>query len=153
MAGDYYPTGPFLRKRARGDVFELAREDFLLGFHERTARAYKADLEDFREWCEAAGIDPLAPSPDDVERYQLGLKERGYAPGTINRRMAAVRGFLRIVSRARSTATVRPAPVEEDLAEELRTINMLRKTFGEQTVIKVVKGEGETSDVLEISPP
>lgn len=101
MAGDYYPTGPFfptgpfLRKRARDDEFELAREDFLLGFRERTARAYKADLEDFREWCLANNVDPMTATEDVLDRFSAGLTRRDYARATVSRRISTVQAFLR----------------------------------------------------------
>ena len=94
MAGEYYPTGPFIRKRARDDEFERAREDFLLEFAERTARAYKADLEDFRDWCLANAVDPMAPLSSKLDEYVEDLKSREYSPGTIGRRRAALRGFF-----------------------------------------------------------
>lgn len=94
MPGDYYPTGPFIRRLARDDAFELAREDFLLGFRERTARAYKADLEDFREWCERVGDDPMNPDSEIISRYRSSLVKRLYSPGSVLRHLAAVRGFL-----------------------------------------------------------
>jgi site-specific recombinase XerD len=92
---DYYPSGPFIRELARDDEFEVAREDFLLGFRERTARAYKTDLEDFREWCSGQGVDPTAPTEKDIAEYMHELEARGYSSGTVGRRMAALRGFLR----------------------------------------------------------
>lgn len=94
MKSDYYPSGPFIRRLARDPEFEVAREDFLLEYSERTARAYKADLEDFREWCKVRGIDPLAPTLASCDEYLEDLTTRGYSPSTVTRRMATLRRFL-----------------------------------------------------------
>ena len=95
MPQDYFPSGPFLRELPDAEAFDIAREDFLLEFANiRTARAYKADLEDFREWCTTAGTRPLHVSASELERYVSSLIERGYAAGTVERRVAALRGFF-----------------------------------------------------------
>jgi site-specific recombinase XerD len=70
------------------------REDFLLGFAVRTARAYKADLEDFREWCLAEDVSPLSPSAQALDGYCESVRVRGYARSTIGRRVSTVRRFL-----------------------------------------------------------
>lgn len=57
MPQDYFPSGPFLRELSDAGAFDVLREDFLLEFANiRTARAYKADLEDF-----ASGARPPGP--------------------------------------------------------------------------------------------
>ncbi|SRR6266567_588395 len=103
MPQDYYPGGPFLSQLPDAGEFDMLREDFLLGFAERTARAYRADLEDFREWSAVVRVDALGSSPTDVERYLRSLLDRGYAAGTVTRRAAALRGFLRHLQARRST--------------------------------------------------
>ena len=100
MPQDYYPSGPFLGQLPDAGGFDVRREDFLLGFAERTARAYKADLEDYREWCVGLGVEPMAPSPEDIRRYELGLGERDFSSGTVARRMATLRRFLEHLARA-----------------------------------------------------
>ena len=95
MPQDYLPSGPFLSQRPDAGRFDALREDFLLGFAIRTARAYKADLEDFREWCVAKGVDPLAPLTADLDNYMGSVVARGYTNGTKRRRTAALRGFFR----------------------------------------------------------
>lgn len=94
MPQDYYPSGPFLSQLPDAGRFDVLREDFLLGFAARTARAYKADLEDFREWCQSESIDSVSPPADCLERYLTSVANRGYATGTIRRRSAALRGFF-----------------------------------------------------------
>jgi len=103
MPQDYYPTGPFLGQLPDAGDFDIWREDFLLGFAERTARAYKADLEDYREWCVQEGVDLLSPSAAEVETYLRLVADRGYSTGTVGRRAAAVRGFLARLGRQRTS--------------------------------------------------
>jgi site-specific recombinase XerD len=102
MPQDYYPSGPFLSQLPDAGEFDVLREDFLLGFAERTARAYKADLEDFREWCVRERVDPTRPSATDLEQFMRSVRERGLAAGTVARRAMALRGFVRHLQRSRS---------------------------------------------------
>lgn len=95
MTQDYFPSGPFLSELPDRGEFDVLREDFLLEFaNVRTARAYKTDLEDFRESCEDSAVDPLHPSATNLEDYVRLLSDHDYAAGTIARRVAALRGFL-----------------------------------------------------------
>jgi integrase/recombinase XerD len=94
MPQDYFPTGPFLGQLRDRGAFDVAREDFLLGFAVRTARAYKSDLDDYYEWCETNGVDPMSPSPLDLDRFLRSVKAGGYAASTVRRRAVAVRGFF-----------------------------------------------------------
>ena len=94
MPQDYYPSGPFLGQLPDHGEFDVLREDFLLGFGVRTARAYKTDLEDFREWCAGSAVDPIRAAATDLDAFTRSLGERGYASGTVARRIAALRGFF-----------------------------------------------------------
>jgi integrase/recombinase XerD len=94
MPQDYFPTGPFLGQLRDRGAFDVAREDFLLGFAVRTARAYKTDLDAYHEWCASEGVDPLAPTSHDVDRFLRSVEGCGYARGTVRRRAAALRGFF-----------------------------------------------------------
>jgi site-specific recombinase XerD len=92
---DYYPTGPFIRRLARDDESEVAREDFLLDCRtEGTARAFKSDLEDYREWCGRESVNPLGPTSEACEAYRRDLTKGGYSLSTVTRRMATLRRFL-----------------------------------------------------------
>ncbi len=100
MPNDYFPTGPFLSRLPDRGAFDRSREDFLLECRsERTARAYRADLEHFWEWCDIQRIAVLQPGVETIERYLLTLAADGYGTSTISRRGAAVRGFLRHLRR------------------------------------------------------
>jgi site-specific recombinase XerD len=93
MTQGYFPTGPFLSQLPDKGGFDILREDFLLGFKESTARAYKADLEDWWEWCEDERLDALRPGEEQLERYLRGVAALGYSLSTVRRRAAALRGL------------------------------------------------------------
>lgn len=78
-------------------------ESFLTGRSEQTLRAYRADLEDFRAWVGAATIDGAAqallaqghgPANGLALAYRADLVDRGLAPATVNRRLAALRSLV-----------------------------------------------------------
>src|SRR5262245_30410460 len=98
MPQDYYPSGPFLGQLPDRGAFDSLREDFLLGFERPTARAYKADLEAYWEWCTAERLDPTAHSSTQIAKFGRALGCQGYSAGTMGRRMAAVRGFIDYIS-------------------------------------------------------
>lgn len=76
---------------------------FLAGRNERTRVAYAQDLEDFRGWTGAATVDAAAQlllsrghggANELGLRYRAELLERGLAPATVNRRLAALRSVV-----------------------------------------------------------
>lgn len=78
-------------------------EAFLSGRNERTIRAYRQDLEDFRAFTQTATLDEAAGlllSRGHGEAnalalaYRTSLFERKLAVATINRRLAAVRSMV-----------------------------------------------------------
>lgn len=68
---------------------DLARR----GLAHRTRRAYAADLDDLAEWAIARDLQPEAVSLVELRRYIAGLTQRGLAPATIARRVAAIRSL------------------------------------------------------------
>ena len=62
----------------------------------KTRRAYQTDVEQFAGWASAGQLDPTTVGVRDLRRYLAGLSERGYAPSTIARKLAAIRGLLRV---------------------------------------------------------
>jgi integrase/recombinase XerD len=60
-----------------------------------TQAAYRADLGRFARWCAERGIDALAPSAGDVERYRRACEATGSRPASVARRLSAVGSFLR----------------------------------------------------------
>jgi integrase/recombinase XerC/integrase/recombinase XerD len=69
---------------------DLARRDAA----PRTVRAYRADLEQFAAWAGARGLHPADVGPKDVRSYVAALSERGLAPSTSARKLAALRALF-----------------------------------------------------------
>ncbi len=65
------------------------------GAAEKTRRAYAVDLRELARWAGAAGVEPAAVTLRVLRRYAAGLSERGLAPATVARKLAALRAFFR----------------------------------------------------------
>jgi len=74
-------------------------KDFIVTLRSGTARAYTEDLTDFSRWFEGANgqvISPELVTNVDLREYQSHMMTvRGLKPATINRRLAAIRAWLR----------------------------------------------------------
>ncbi len=75
----------------------------------RTRVAYSRDVDDFARWCSRREIDPLTVSARTIRRYVAELSERGLAPSTIARKLAAVRGLF---ASLREHGRLRQSPAE-----------------------------------------
>ncbi len=65
-----------------------------------TRAAYHRDVAQFVAWCERGGAPELGDVDHRVLRRYLGfLDTRGFAPGTIARKVAALRSFFRFLRR------------------------------------------------------
>jgi integrase/recombinase XerC/integrase/recombinase XerD len=62
---------------------------------EKTQRAYAIDTDQFARWAQDAGIAPAAVDVRTLRRYVASLSERGQAPSTVARKLAALRGMFR----------------------------------------------------------
>lgn len=71
--------------------FADARERILLDYGPRTARAYRADLDDIYAWAVRRGFGILALTEGQVRQYVALLRRRGYSESTIRRRQTAWR--------------------------------------------------------------
>ena len=60
----------------------------------RTRRAYAVDLRQFAGWAGAQGLLPEDVGPKAVRRYIAELSERGSAPSTSARKLAALRALF-----------------------------------------------------------
>jgi site-specific recombinase XerD len=60
----------------------------------RTRRAYGVDLQQFARWAGAQGLQVKGVGPKDVRRYIASLSERGSAPSTTARKLAALRALF-----------------------------------------------------------
>lgn len=65
------------------------------GAAERTRHEYATDLRQFASWATASALEPQAVTPRVLRRYAASLSERGHAPTTIARKLAALRTFFR----------------------------------------------------------
>jgi len=76
-------------------AIELLRRDMVSrDAAPRTARAYRADLEQFAAWAGARGLEPAGVGQKDVRAYVAALSERGLAPSTSARKLAALRALF-----------------------------------------------------------
>jgi len=72
------------------------------GLAERTRSAYSVDLGQFVEW--AGGRSPGEIRHRDVRRYGAGISSAGASPGTVARKLAAVRGLYDFLVRTERAA-------------------------------------------------
>jgi integrase/recombinase XerC/integrase/recombinase XerD len=64
---------------------------------EKTRIAYAIDLMQFARWASGASVhDPGRVDVRVLRRYAAGLTEKGNAPATVARKLAALRGFFRV---------------------------------------------------------
>jgi integrase/recombinase XerC/integrase/recombinase XerD len=63
---------------------------------DKTRRAYAIDSEQFAEWATGRGLAPATVTVRDLRRYLASLAESGKAPSTIARKLAVLRGLLRV---------------------------------------------------------
>jgi site-specific recombinase XerD len=60
----------------------------------RTKRAYRVDLGQFGDWASGQALRPQDVGPKAVRRYIASLSERGAAPATTARKLAALRALF-----------------------------------------------------------
>jgi site-specific recombinase XerD len=65
------------------------------GAAEKTRRAYRIDLGQFARWASEHELEPASVDYRALRRYAASLSERGQAPATVARKLAALRGFFR----------------------------------------------------------
>ncbi len=61
----------------------------------KTGTAYAIDTRQFAHWAVTAGLEPDSIDVRALRRYVASLTERGQAPSTIARKLAALRGLFR----------------------------------------------------------
>ena len=62
---------------------------------DKTRRAYAIDSGQFAVWASERELPPAAVDLRALRRYAAGLSERGAAPSTVARKLAALRGLFR----------------------------------------------------------
>lgn len=63
---------------------------------EKTRRAYAIDTAQFATWAGAHQLEPARIEVRALRRYAASLSERGQAPSTVARKLAALRGLFRV---------------------------------------------------------
>jgi integrase/recombinase XerC/integrase/recombinase XerD len=63
---------------------------------EKTRYAYATDAAQFATWASARELSPSSVEVRSLRRYAAGLSERGLAPTTVARKLAALRALLRV---------------------------------------------------------
>jgi site-specific recombinase XerD len=88
------------------------------GAAERTRRAYGTDVGELATWAGAQSLGPDGVSYPVLRRYAMRLSERGCAPSTMARKLAAVRAFFRTLVEhgelGANPADLLPAPKQPD---------------------------------------
>jgi site-specific recombinase XerD len=80
---------------AWSEAIALLEEDLLRrDCAPRTLRAYRADLRQFAAWAGEQGLTPESVGPKPLRRYIAHLSERGAAPSTSARKLAALRALF-----------------------------------------------------------
>jgi integrase/recombinase XerC len=93
-----------------------------------TVRSYRDDLEIYSSYLtEVYGkdVEPSAVDPARLRRYSAWLAGRGYAPGTIARRLASLRSFFRFLRR-QGVVTADPAAGLRNPKQPKRLPKLLR---------------------------
>jgi site-specific recombinase XerD len=63
---------------------------------DKTRVAYGIDVLQFAQWASARGRHPATIDVRELRRYAAGMSEHGYAARTVARKLAALRGLLRV---------------------------------------------------------
>ena len=103
------------------------------GASSHTIRGYEGDLAVFRTFLDetAGGSATLSADPKRVRAYSAWLSGRGYAAGTIARRLASLRSFFRYQRRGGAvasdpTATLRNPKQPRRLPRAIRVEDVIR---------------------------
>jgi site-specific recombinase XerD len=79
-----------------------------------TAHAYALDTAQLARWASERGLEPATIDTRALRRYIASLSERGQAPATVARKLAAVRALFRVLvalgARAENPADLLGAP-------------------------------------------
>ncbi len=62
----------------------------------KTMRAYGSDVEQLARWATRQGLHPKTIDVRALRRFAAGLSQNGNSPATVARKLAALRGLLRV---------------------------------------------------------
>lgn len=127
-------------------------QEFLLTLDGSTARAYRDDLADFDRWFTATNGQTAVPemvTGIDLREYQGHmLTVRGLKPATVNRRLAAIRAWLRW---SRDSGMITDLPHFPRRAGEPRQAPKALDRVEESRFLRAVEREGGARDHALIS--
>ena len=86
--------GPKLSRAWSGLIDAFGAELRRQAVAENTRRAYGADVAQFARWANERGLEPAAIDGRTVRRFAASLSERGQAPATVARKLAALRALF-----------------------------------------------------------
>lgn len=122
-------------------------QEFIQTLSGRTAQAYREDLADFAAWFEGANGRPVAAdlvTSIDLREYQGHmLAVRGLKPATVNRRLAAVRAWLRW---AKQQGVIPDLPRFPARAAEPRQAPRALDKIQTARLLRAVEREGDPRD-------
>jgi len=102
------------------------------GFSPNTAQAYKNDLIQFREEIKKESLKDVRK--EDIVNYIAYLKDRGYAPATIARKIASIRSFFGFLRKN--------GEIDEDPSREIqgpKIKRLLPRTIGVEDVERLLR--------------
>ncbi|OPL17957.1 MAG: hypothetical protein AVO35_07295 [Candidatus Aegiribacteria sp. MLS_C] len=79
-----------------------------------TVRAYRVDLEHFRDWLGGSGPELSEAGPSDIAEYSHFLSSSGYSASSVRRKLSTLRGYYRYLqatgNRNDNPAELLPSP-------------------------------------------
>ncbi len=126
------PASAELGDGAISPAWRAALEDFDEDLRRRavaakTRKAYAIDTAQFARWASARDLAPGSIDVRALRRYAAGLSERGQAPATVARKLAALRGLFR-VQLALGTRSENPAELLSSPKRPQRLPRVLKAT-------------------------
>lgn len=120
---------------------------FISTLGSNTARAYSEDLVDFSRWFAGTNDHTVVPelvTTIDLREYQSHmLTVRGLKPATVNRRMAAVRAWLRW---SKDAGTIQDLPRFPHRVSEPKGAPKALEKVEEARFLRAVEREGKSRD-------
>jgi site-specific recombinase XerD len=113
----------------------------------RTRHAYSSDLGQFAQWASGEGLEPRSIDAKAVRRYIARLSERGVAPSTSARKLAAMRALF---SSQREHGQIAQNPA--DLVSTPRRSDHLPRVLSQREAAKLLDGipDGIPAHPLEL---
>lgn len=122
-------------------------DEYLSGHPDGTAKSYRLRLMQFVRWCQAAGHDPLEPTPATFNGFVRDAKEgQGQRVATVKQASSALRGFYAyLVSTGRRDVDPTRHPAVKLVTA--RTEPGMPKTLSLDEARAMLKAAGSLNDV------